>query len=197
MKHNNGILLLLLIVCSLIVFCSSASIDSDLSRNQDISNAIVNAIAGSPSLMTSNKKVSSSSNNEPPQSSELTAEQANTISVIMQTMLPSMFGLFSNITTDEFKSHFQDPCRFDVLMDIFKNLPPYFDEIAKDTGQYCFGIEDTLKALESGAVEVLIVWENLDIVRYVLKIPTGEKKVLHLKPEQAKDKSLFTNKEVS
>jgi hypothetical protein len=131
MKHNNGILLLLLIVCSLIVFCSSASIDSDLSRNQDISNAIVNAIAGSPSLMTSNKKVSSSSNNEPPQSSELTAEQANTISVIMQTMLPSMFGLFSNITTDEFKSHFQDPCRFDVLMDIFKNLPPYFDEIAK------------------------------------------------------------------
>jgi peptide chain release factor subunit 1 len=76
-----------------------------------------------------------------------------------------------------------------------KLISRYFDEIAKDTGQYCFGIEDTLKALESGAVEVLIVWENLDIVRYVLKIPTGEKKVLHLKPEQAKDKSLFTNKE--
>ena len=77
-----------------------------------------------------------------------------------------------------------------------KLISKYFDEIAKDTGQYCFGIDDTLKALESGAVEVLIVWENLDITRYVLKCPTGEKKILFLKPEQCKDKSHFINKEV-
>jgi peptide chain release factor subunit 1 len=78
-----------------------------------------------------------------------------------------------------------------------KLISKYFDEIAKDTGQYCFGIEDTLKALEGGAVDVLIVWENLDITRYVLKTgPTAaEKKVLYLKPEQCKDKSLFVNKE--
>lgn len=76
-----------------------------------------------------------------------------------------------------------------------KLISKYFDEIAKDTGQYCFGVEDTLKALESGAVEILIVWENLDITRYVLKNPNGEKKILFLKPEQAKDKSLFINKE--
>lgn len=76
-----------------------------------------------------------------------------------------------------------------------KLISRYFDEIAKDTGQYCFGVDDTLRALESGAVEVLIVWENLDIVRYVLKTPSGEKKILHLKPEQAKDKSHFINKE--
>jgi len=76
-----------------------------------------------------------------------------------------------------------------------KLISKYFDEIAKDTGQYCFGVDDTLKALESGAVEVLIVWENLDISRFVLKCPTGEKKILFLKPEQAKDKSHFMNKE--
>lgn len=76
-----------------------------------------------------------------------------------------------------------------------KLISKYFDEIAKDTGQYCFGIDDTLKALESGAVEVLIVWENLDITRYVLKCPNGEKKILFLKPDQCKDKSHFMNKE--
>jgi len=77
-----------------------------------------------------------------------------------------------------------------------KLICKYFDEIAKDTGQYCFGVDDTLKALESGAVEVLIVWENLEILRYSLKNPNGgEKIVLHLKPEQSKDKSHFINKE--
>ena len=35
----------------------------------------------------------------------------------------------------------------------------------KDTGKYCFGVDDTLKALEMGAVETLICWENLDIQR--------------------------------
>jgi peptide chain release factor subunit 1 len=78
-----------------------------------------------------------------------------------------------------------------------KLISRYFDEIAKDTGQYCFGVEDTLKALESGAVEILIAWENLDIARYVLKsaAPGEPKKILHLKPEQAKDKTHFLNKE--
>lgn len=76
-----------------------------------------------------------------------------------------------------------------------KLICKYFDEIAKDTGQYCFGVDDTLKALESGAVEVLIVWENLDIVRYVLKTPSGEKDILFLRPDQAKDKANFIHKE--
>ncbi|CBI19672.3 unnamed protein product, partial [Vitis vinifera] len=42
----------------------------------------------------------------------------------------------------------------------------YFEEISQDTGKYVFGVEDTLKALEMGAVEILIVWENLDMNRY-------------------------------
>uniref|UniRef100_A0A0D3C9I1 eRF1 domain-containing protein n=1 Tax=Brassica oleracea var. oleracea TaxID=109376 RepID=A0A0D3C9I1_BRAOL len=34
-----------------------------------------------------------------------------------------------------------------------------------NTRKYVFGVEDTLKALEMGAIETLIVWENLDINR--------------------------------
>lgn len=49
----------------------------------------------------------------------------------------------------------------------------YFDEISQDTGKYCFGIDDTLKGLELGAVETLIVWENLDVTRYVLRNAAG------------------------
>lgn len=73
-------------------------------------------------------------------------------------------------------------------------LGKYFDEIHQDTGKYCFGVTDTLKALEMGAVETLIAWENLNIMRYQLKnASTGEEKVLHLTPEQEKDKSYFVD----
>jgi len=77
-----------------------------------------------------------------------------------------------------------------------KLIGRYFDEISQDTGRYCFGVEDTLKALELGAVETLICWENLDIQRYVLKNHASiEERVLHLTPDQEKDKSHFTDKE--
>lgn len=79
-----------------------------------------------------------------------------------------------------------------------KLIGRYFDEISQDTGKYCFGVEDTLKALELGSVETLICWENLDIQRYVLKNHANSisDTVLHLTPEQEKDKSYFTDKEV-
>jgi hypothetical protein len=50
-----------------------------------------------------------------------------------------------------------------------KLIQKYFDEISQDTGKYCFGVEDTLKGLELGSIETLIVWENLDITRYILR----------------------------
>ncbi|KAJ8703956.1 hypothetical protein PYW07_013250 [Mythimna separata] len=78
-----------------------------------------------------------------------------------------------------------------------KLIGRYFDEISQDTGKYCFGVDDTLRALELGAVETLICWENLDIQRYVLKLhATNQETILHLTPEQEKDKSHFTDKEV-
>jgi len=77
-----------------------------------------------------------------------------------------------------------------------KLIGRYFDEISQDTGKYCFGVEDTLKALEMGAVETLICWENLDIQRVTLKNhSTGEEKILFLSSEQEKDKTHFTDQE--
>lgn len=76
-----------------------------------------------------------------------------------------------------------------------KLLSRYMSQIAQDTGKFCFGISDTLKALELGAVSTLIVWENLNIQRYTLRHPlTSESKILHLNPEQAKESRLFHDK---
>jgi len=75
-----------------------------------------------------------------------------------------------------------------------KLIQKYFDEISQDTGKYCFGIEDTLKALELGAVETLIVWENLDITRYVLRNAAGEEIVVFANKEQEKDREKFMDK---
>ncbi|CAK9861986.1 unnamed protein product [Sphagnum jensenii] len=48
------------------------------------------------------------------------------------------------------------------------------------------------KALEMGAVETLIVWENLEVNRYVLKnAVSGELVIKHLNREQESDQSTF------
>ncbi|KAH8739115.1 Erf1 eukaryotic translation termination factor 1 [Cryptosporidium ryanae] len=60
-----------------------------------------------------------------------------------------------------------------------KLISKFFDEVAQDTGKYVYGINETLHALEMGAIELLIVWENLETKRIVVKNPsTGEEKVL-------------------
>jgi peptide chain release factor subunit 1 len=75
-----------------------------------------------------------------------------------------------------------------------KLIQKYFDEISQDTGRYCFGIEDTLKALDLGAVETLVVWENLDITRYTLRNAAGEEIIVYSNKEQEKDREKFTDK---
>ncbi|CAH8495976.1 unnamed protein product [Schistosoma guineensis] len=73
-----------------------------------------------------------------------------------------------------------------------KLIQRYFDEISQDSGKYCFGVEDTLKSLEMGAVETLVVWENLSVNRYVLKVPNSEgNRVIHLRPDQETDRRHF------
>ncbi|MBO8589802.1 hypothetical protein INN88_14510, partial [Staphylococcus aureus] len=57
---------------------------------------------------------------------------------------------------------------------------------------------DTLKALEMGAVETLIVWENLDINRYILKNSvTGEVVIKHLNKDQETNQSNFRDSSTS
>jgi len=73
-----------------------------------------------------------------------------------------------------------------------KLISKYFEEIAQDTNKYCFGVRDTLYALEMGAVETLIVWENLEISRYVLRNnSTGTEAVKHLNKDEEKDPAHF------
>ena len=76
-----------------------------------------------------------------------------------------------------------------------KLIAKYFDEISQDTGKYCFGVDDTLTCLDMGAVETLIVWENLDVNRHVLiNHTTNETIVKHFTPEQENDTSNFVDK---
>lgn len=48
-------------------------------------------------------------------------------------------------------------------------ISKFFDEISQDTGKFVFGVKDTLACLDMGAVETLIVWENLDMNRLELR----------------------------
>ncbi|UZJ51387.1 hypothetical protein CBS101457_000707 [Exobasidium rhododendri] len=75
-----------------------------------------------------------------------------------------------------------------------KLIQKYFDEISLETGKYCFGVEDTFKALDLGAVETLIVWENLEITRHTLRDSEGVTHILMLTKEQEQDKSRFMDK---
>jgi len=77
-----------------------------------------------------------------------------------------------------------------------KLIGAFFEEISQDTSKYCFGVEDTLKALDIGAVQTLIVWENLETMRYQFKNPsTNAITVMHLNKDQEKDQSVFKDSE--
>ncbi len=58
-----------------------------------------------------------------------------------------------------------------------KLISTFFEEIAQDTGRYGFGVDDTLRCLDIGAVQTLIVWENLETNRYQFKNPAGGRTV--------------------
>eukprot|EP01147_Barroeca_monosierra_P002962 gene2962-5763_t len=77
-----------------------------------------------------------------------------------------------------------------------KLIADYFDEISQDTGKYCFGVQDTMKALELGAVEKLIVWENLDITRFELKNSVKDTiTVVYLRPDQEQERKHFVDEQ--
>lgn len=74
-----------------------------------------------------------------------------------------------------------------------KLITQYFDEISQDTGKFCYGIEDTLKALDLGAVETLIVFENLETIRYIFKDSEGNEVIQFANPDQ-EDKTYSLDK---
>jgi len=50
-----------------------------------------------------------------------------------------------------------------------KVIGKFFEEIAKDTGKYIFGIKDTLEAMDMGSIDILIIYENLEYNRLILR----------------------------
>lgn len=66
-----------------------------------------------------------------------------------------------------------------------KLIVKYMEEIAQDSGKYCFGVSDTMKALDLGAVETLILWEDLPHHRVTLRNEsTGEEVHKILSPSE-------------
>ncbi|KAJ2007322.1 translation termination factor eRF1 [Coemansia thaxteri] len=76
-----------------------------------------------------------------------------------------------------------------------KLINKYFDEIAQDTGKIVYGVDETLKALDMSAVETLIVWENLDVNRVVLRGADGTEVERFLTSAQAADRANLLDKD--
>jgi len=75
-------------------------------------------------------------------------------------------------------------------------ITSFLDEVAQDSGKYCFGIKDTIQGLEMGAVSTLIVWEQLALQRIIIKSPSsGSEETHYLTAEAAKSESLYRDKE--
>lgn len=74
-----------------------------------------------------------------------------------------------------------------------KLITSFFDEISQDTGKFCYGVSDTLKALEAGSCETVIVYENMDIIRYVYKDCEDREVIVNVPPTQ-EDKSYSIDK---
>ena len=55
------------------------------------------------------------------------------------------------------------------LLKEVKLIKEFLENIAKDTRKYCFGLTDTVRCLEMGSVETIIVWEDFPFDRCVYK----------------------------
>lgn len=62
-------------------------------------------------------------------------------------------------------------------------LQNYMDEINQDTGKYCFGINDTIYALESGAIDKLLCYQDLELYRVKVKNNINEEETKFLSIE--------------
>ncbi|TQD72278.1 hypothetical protein C1H46_042182 [Malus baccata] len=105
-----------------------------------------------------------------------TAELAKSLFINPATNQPSIKGLIHTGSAD-FKTRLSE-------LDLVRK---YFGKFNQDTGKYVVGVEDTLKALEMRAVRPLIVWENQELNKYVLKnSKTDEIVMKHFNKKQKK-----------
>lgn len=68
----------------------------------------------------------------------------------------------------------------------------FMSEIATESNRYCYGEDNTLKCLEMGAVEKLIVYENLNTIRCKTRnLQSGSEDIMLVTPKQAKKPETF------
>jgi peptide chain release factor subunit 1 len=60
-------------------------------------------------------------------------------------------------------------------------LEKFFEDISKEGGKTCYGYLETLKSLEAGAVETLIVYEDLPMLRWTLVDNGGQEHITYTK----------------
>ena len=69
-------------------------------------------------------------------------------------------------------------------------MKTFHDGIKRDDNKFCYGINCTMQAFEMGAIDTIIVYENVKIQRFVLKSPSNDnKKIVLLTQEQAKEET--------
>ena len=72
-----------------------------------------------------------------------------------------------------------------------KLISRFLQEISLDTGMICFGVDDTMKALEAGALETIMIYEEIEYNRYEIKQTDGSTRTYFLKPNSEKDRKYF------
>ena len=56
----------------------------------------------------------------------------------------------------------------------------FFENISLDTGLIVFGVDDTMKALDLGALETMMLFENIEVMRYEIKNPVKNETKVYL-----------------
>jgi peptide chain release factor subunit 1 len=70
----------------------------------------------------------------------------------------------------------------------------FFEQINLDTGMIVFGVNDTMKALEMSAIDKVLLYDEIEYVRYEIKNPsTGKITTHYLTPKQEEDPKFFTD----
>lgn len=75
-----------------------------------------------------------------------------------------------------------------------KLIQEFFDNIAVDNGLYCFGISNLLYCLDAGSVSKLIIYEDLDLNRYILRDKENNEEIIYSKElsEEHSDKEIIS-----
>mgnify|MGYP003690654435 CR=1 FL=1 len=71
-------------------------------------------------------------------------------------------------------------------------ISEFFDHVAQNDGLVVYGIQDTMKMIETGTVGKILCFEGLNYLRIKLKNPeTGNISTVYIRPEQANSAELY------